>query len=1162
MAEHHHHAHIGASESLLATRHHAIRDYVIGAVAWYAIFAALPNDLKGPWFVVGGSTTAIVSITRALRIPPPVRRPAILMVAAGFCSLTGGVVRGVESMLTGNPYPFPSTADVFVVTSYLLLLAAMILVVAERLPRFSIDPLLDAVVAAIAVGVVQWSVILIPHLRDASATTGALIINLLYSAMSLVLIGIAVFALVAGGHRSTANRLLATAFVMVVLVDWIATLVTGGVIDESVRLWAAPVPLILGTLGLMQPSVVLVASRPTDPSALRILTRKRIAVLALALLTCPTLLLVFAALGQSNRMILPAVASIALAPLVMVRLGRLVGQNEMLAALEATLRSVGERLVAAETEEDVVRIITVGLEQVLGARLLDGGLILDPTDRRRRPDTGSLTPAIRALDPGSFINPRSLRTGEVRLVDTNEPGQWYLANVVLQRELRALLVAVSRSEISDDEHNALQSLSREASIALRAVEQTEINVRQRSEERFGSLVDNSSDIVTIVDDHGHLTYVSPVAVRLLGYPSDFRGIDHVLDLVHPDDRDAAARMLDDVRFGKRVPIEVRLRHVAGTYHWFEVLGVDLQSDPNIAGIVLTAREIGDRKAAEQQLQLSEARFKALVQNSSDVVLVVGANGTVRYASPSVVSTMGLSPDELMGRTLEEAFRDSGVDWEVALRSGHDQGEHPELLEFGFRNERSDWIHMEASVTDLRREEAVGGFVLNARDVTERTTMMQRLRYQSTHDALTGLANRVLAAEELGGMLSRNAGGSTVAVISLDIDDFKDVNDSLGHGVGDRLLYAVADRIKESLAFGDIAARSSGDEFVVVLERAHGEAQVLELADRLLSSLERPFDVDGRELTVTASAGVAYDHDRETAAEVLLRNADTAMYKAKQMGKRRSVVFEPHMHTASADRLELRADLARAIDTEQFVAHYQPIVDLLTRRIVGCEALIRWQHPQRGLLSPAVFVPLAEESGLIGAMGEWMMERACRDLSEWRSSMPEVAEAMTISVNLTAQEVHGERLVPVVTDILRRTGLPADRLVLEVTESNLLSDTQVIQDRMQRLRELGTRLAIDDFGTGYSSLGYVQKFAFDVLKIDRSFIEGLDRQTNRQIVTAVLDLARELQVRVVAEGIEEEDQEQALIELGCVYAQGYRYSRPVPAAQFRKLLIEQTAPARA
>jgi EAL domain-containing protein (putative c-di-GMP-specific phosphodiesterase class I) len=252
---------------------------------------------------------------------------------------------------------------------------------------------------------------------------------------------------------------------------------------------------------------------------------------------------------------------------------------------------------------------------------------------------------------------------------------------------------------------------------------------------------------------------------------------------------------------------------------------------------------------------------------------------------------------------------------------------------------------------------------------------------------------------------------------------------------------------------------------------------------------------------------------------------------------------------------------RALETDQFSAHYQPIVDLETRRITGCEALVRWEHPRRGLLSPAIFVPLAEESGLIGQLGEWMLERACRDLAEWRAELPGVADDLTISVNLSAQEVHAERLVPAVTDILRRTGLPADRLVLEVTESNLLSDTDVIQDRMQKLRSLGARLAIDDFGTGYSSLGYIQRFAFDVLKIDRSFVEGLDRTTNRQIVTAVLDLARELGVRVVAEGIEQPEQEATLVELGCQYAQGYLYSRPVPALEFRKLLVADRAPVR-
>jgi diguanylate cyclase (GGDEF)-like protein/PAS domain S-box-containing protein len=1134
------------------------RRYLALAGLWYVLYLAVPGSVRGIVYVGGGIASLILIGRRLGQLAPPVRNIARLTYFAGACALAGGVIRGLQSAVTGVSYPFPSVADVPVAASYVLLIAAMCVMVKRRLPPNILDPALDAAVGGIAIAVLQWVTVIIPYVQDASPTSGALLLNIAYATGCLALVVMAVFALVAGGHRSVANRILAAALFATVVIDSMTTLVLGGAVPEIVRTVIAPVGLMLGTAGLLHPSVVLIASRPSDPSQLRRLTRKRIGVLGLALITCPVLLLYLTVTDPGDPVaVLPAAASLALAPLVVVRLGRLVQQNEELAALEATLRSVGERLVASETTADVSRVVTVGLEQVLQSNFVDGGMVLDPQSDKAVAEAGDLAAAVTALR-ATIGRGDHHTTGEVHHVDA-PGGHWTAGLVVVRRRVVGLLVTVTRHPLTDEERGALQALCREASIALRAVEQTEQTVRERSEERFGALVDNSSDIVTILDDSGRLTYVSPVAQRLLGYPSDFAGITHALDLVHPEDQELAARTLENVRYGDRSPVEVRLRAHDGTYHWFEVVGVDLQSDPNIRGIVLNAREIGDRKAAEQQLQLSEARFKALVQNSSDVVLVVGSADGIRYASPSVEHTIGVSPEELMGQSLEEAFRDSGVDWDSALRSGRRGDEHPELLEFGFRNARGEWIHLEASVTDLRREEAVGGFVLNARDVTERATMMQRLRYQSTHDALTGLANRVLAAEELSGMLSRNAGGSTVAVISLDIDDFKDVNDSLGHGVGDRLLYAVADRIKESLAFGDVAARGGGDEFIVVLERAHGEAQVLELADRLLSSLERPFTVDGRELSITASAGVAYDHDRETAAEVLLRNADTAMYRAKQLGKRRAVVFEPYMHTASFDRLELRADLARALETDQFMAHYQPIVDLETHQIVGCEALIRWQHPHRGLLSPAIFVPLAEETGLIGPMGEWMLERACRDLAEWRTTMPELAEPLTMSINLTAQEVHGERLVPVVTDILRRTALPADRLVLEVTESNLLSDTDTIQERMQRLRALGTRLAIDDFGTGYSSLGYIQRFAFDVLKIDRSFIEGLDRQTNRQIVTAVLDLARELGVRVVAEGIEEEEQERALVELGCKYAQGYRYSRPVPAKEFRKLLLAQVVP---
>jgi len=643
--------------------------------------------------------------------------------------------------------------------------------------------------------------------------------------------------------------------------------------------------------------------------------------------------------------------------------------------------------------------------------------------------------------------------------------------------------------------------------------------------------------------------------RLLGYsPSEFTGLP-AIDLVHPDDREVALRMLEDVRYGLSETSVVRLRHTDGSYRWFEMVGVDLTSDPNIGGIVLNAREITDRKRAEERLTLSEARFKALVQHSTDLVIVFDRDQRVRYASPSVSTVLGAAPDEVQGRHASEVFPESDIDWPTLLEHTATTAGGQELVEFTFRNASDQWRTVETTVTDLLGEPAVEGFVLNARDITDRKNMEQRLRYQATHDELTGLANRVHVLDDLTGMLDRNSGSTTVAAILIGIDDFKEINDSLGHAAGDELLIAVAGRITGMLGFGDIAARVGGDEFVVVLERGHGETHITDLAEQILTAIASPYVVDGRELTITASAGIVFDHDRSSSAEIMLRNADIAMYRAKTQGKRQIVVFETHMHTDSFDRLQLRADLARAVDLEQFVAHYQPVIEIATRRIVGAEALIRWEHPERGLLGPNVFIPLAEETGLIGALGEWILDRACRDLVTWREAFPAAAD-FTMSVNLSVQQLHDPGIVNTVEETLVRTGLPADRLVLEVTESTLITDTERIRATMEELRRLGARLAVDDFGTGYSSLGYIQQFEFDVLKIDKSFVDALETHTNRRIITAVIELARQLDVRTIAEGIESELQANLLEDLGCAYGQGYLFSRPVPAEAFTELLADE------
>jgi diguanylate cyclase (GGDEF)-like protein/PAS domain S-box-containing protein len=1124
--------------------------------AWTLAQLWLPAVPHGVVYLVGAAVVIGICWRRTRWFPESVRRPVRLVVLAGAASLVGVLLRSLYGMAVGRDFPFPSPGDAVALLAYPLVLAAILLVVRRRLGRYDSDLAVDAVVAGLSAAVVQWSLVILPFVQDTSFSLSARLLQVVYAALGILVFMAAVMTLVAGGHRSTSNRLLAGALVTTFVVDNFGTFLTANHADEGLLLSVAPLIYLLGGAGILHPSITLLTSRPNDLTTQRRLTATRTTVMAAALAAPPALVVWFSVTGAADRLLLPAVGTLTLVPLVILRMARLVRDRERFAGQEAGLRAVGEHLVGAETTDDVARVITVGAEQVLGARFADGGLLLDPLDDTVWDQCPSCASAVLALRThlAAYRHPT---TGQVVDLDVAGDRSWTAGLVVVGEQVRAALVLSCTGPADDTAREAVAALCREAAIGLRAVEQTEQQVRRRSEERFAALVDNSSDIVAVVDDAETLHYVSPVAFRLLGYPERTLLQSTFADLVHPADRESAARMLHEVRSGRPEATELRLRHVAGTYHWFEVVGVDLRTDPNIGGVVLNAREVGDRKQAEERLVLSEARFKALVQYSTDLVVVVDSHDRVRYASPSVSEVQGEAPEELLERLAEDVFRESGVDWHTALRTAVSDDVEPgtaRMLEFGFRNAAGEWRNIETTVTDLRNERSVGGFVLNARDVTERKKMEQRLRFQATHDELTGLANRTLVLDELDGILSRNQGATTVAAIFLDLDDFKDVNDSLGHAVGDQLLVMMADRIRSMLTFGDMAARIGGDEFLVVLERGHGERDITDLCEQLLTAIASPYEIDGRQLSVSASAGIAFDHDRSATGEILLRNADTAMYRSKRGGKHTTTVFEPYMHTASFDRLELRADLSVALDDDQFVAHYQPIVDLATGRITGTEALVRWNHPRRGLLGPNVFIPLAEETGQIGRLGLWVLERACTDMSVWRAELGPAVEHLTMSVNLSVQQLHDDGLVPAVFDTLERTGVPADRLVLEITESTLITDTDKIRDRMEQLRSLGLRLAIDDFGTGYSSLGYIQQFAFDVLKIDRTFVDGLERFTNQRIVTAVIELAKELGVRTVAEGIEQELHADLLRDLGCTLGQGYLYSRPVPAPEFAELLV--------
>jgi diguanylate cyclase (GGDEF)-like protein/PAS domain S-box-containing protein len=437
---------------------------------------------------------------------------------------------------------------------------------------------------------------------------------------------------------------------------------------------------------------------------------------------------------------------------------------------------------------------------------------------------------------------------------------------------------------------------------------------------------------------------------------------------------------------------------------------------------------------------------------------------------------------------------------------------------------------------------------------ERKLAEQALAYQALHDPLTGLPNRALFLDRLRVSLAQSRRrSSTVAVLFLDVDNFKVINDSLGHRAGDELLSMLATRITATLRPGDTVARFGGDEFVVIADQIDGIEDAVLIAERVAATFTDPFSLALGEHFVTASIGIALSAGNSPDAEDLIRSADSAMYRAKERGRGHYEVFDELMHARMLGRLRTEKDLRAAIRRDELLLYYQPVVDLPTRNIVGVEALLRWNHPDRGLLAPGEFIGLAEENGLILPIGRWVLNEACRQAAQWRRSRPGVAP-LSVSVNVSAlQATHGS-LDHVVEEVLHETGADARMLRLELTESVLLEESESLHVTLRNLGAQGVPLVLDDFGTGYSALGYLHRFPIQGLKIDRSFVDGIESDRKRTaIAQAVIDIARALDIEVVGEGVESAEQANLLHQLGCNYAQGFHFARPAPAAQITRLL---------
>ena len=566
----------------------------------------------------------------------------------------------------------------------------------------------------------------------------------------------------------------------------------------------------------------------------------------------------------------------------------------------------------------------------------------------------------------------------------------------------------------------------------------------------------------------------------------------------------------------------------------------------------------ERKRAEDALVRSQERFELVSRATSDAVWDwnlstndiwwnVGFQKLFGYGSGAIGrgldSWIGRLHPEDSDRVVHDRQRhieDRKNYWSDEYRFLRADGTYAFVIDRGY-------VVYDSNATPVRM---LGSMM----DVTDRKSLEDQLTHQALHDPLTKIANRALFKNRVDHALTKLArSNTTLAVLFLDLDNFKAINDSLGHAVGDKLLVSVAERLQDCLREADTAARLGGDEFAVLVESMYRPDEAVMIAERILSVFRQPFVIDGKEIHIGTSIGIAVSSPVALASEELLRNADLAMYLAKSQGKGKHIVFEAKMHEALMERIELEEELRRGIDQREFVIHYQPILDLTTNKMVGMEALVRWMHPRLGLLAPMKFIPMAEETNLIVPLGEWILGEACRQVQAWRVKHVGKLD-VAVTVNISIRQFLQAELVELVSRALEKSGLPPNSLILEITESFMMQDTESTIEKLHELKKLGVRLAIDDFGTGYSSLSYLQRFPIDILKIDKSFIDKLGQGSEGNAVAkAIIMMGDSLNLKTIAEGIEHPEQISELQLLGCEAGQGFHFAKPLTVGDMDEFL---------
>ena len=689
------------------------------------------------------------------------------------------------------------------------------------------------------------------------------------------------------------------------------------------------------------------------------------------------------------------------------------------------------------------------------------------------------------------------------------------------------------------------------------------NLRQRevvaaNDKRFRALIENSSDGIVLVAPDGKFTYAAPSTERILGYSAEeMIGLSGP-DLVHPDDRQEMLEALGTLRAepGASVTSLRRFRHKDGSWKWIESTSTNLVHEPSVRAIVANYRDVSQRLRADEDLKQSEEQFRLIQESALDAIITMNSDGLITSWNPQAETIFGWNSDEAVGRSLVETI----IPEQHRQAYQDDRQAFTETGEGRVLNRRTEGTALdragrefpvELAVVPLYRGDTVS-FCAFIRDISERMKAEETIRHLAYHDLLTGLPNRVLFEERLRIALAQaRRSRQKVAVMFLDLDRFKLVNDTVGHTGGDQLLQQVARELSETIREGDTVARVGGDEFTFLLPGIERADDASVAAERILRRVRQPRTVAGQEFRLTTSIGITVFPRDGNSAEALMRNADTAMYRAKERGRDNYQLFTPAMKASLQDMLALENDLSHALERDELLVLYQPVMEIASGTVVGGEALLRWQHPQRGLVMPDEFIPLAEETGLIVPIGEWVLRSACEQAMAWQD--PRVGP-IRVTVNVSARQMEQPGLVRAVSGALAEMGLPGHCLHLEITEGAVMRQVESVTSTLAELRAMGVGISVDDFGTGYSSLGYLKRFPIDTIKIDRSFVRDVvTDQNDAAIVTTVIAMARSLNLRVIAEGVETDAQLGFLHENECDEFQGFLLSRAVSPAEFEAVV---------